>query len=238
MKYRPDVDGLRAVAVLPVLLFHAGATVFSGGYVGVDIFFVISGYVITGRIMDDLRKRAVLACRFLRPTHQENISGTHRHDGVFLRIGKRVPVAARDGRIPREVQWRSSDIFRTSISGRPLAISRSPPRRDRMLHTWSLSIEEQFYVFIPVLLALSYRYIPRYAGLALIIAGIGSFALMSLRDEGRSDRQFLHVADPRLGVRLRRLARADANPFDRQPPIAGSVEFVGSGAHPFLDIFL
>ena len=48
MRYQPEVDGLRAVAVLPVLFFHSGWAVFSGGYVGVDVFFVISGYLITG----------------------------------------------------------------------------------------------------------------------------------------------------------------------------------------------
>ena len=55
MKYRPDIDGLRAVAVLSVLFFHAGAMVFSGGYVGVDVFFVISGYVIAQTLNEDFK---------------------------------------------------------------------------------------------------------------------------------------------------------------------------------------
>src|ERR1700751_595893 len=54
MRYRPDIDGLRAVAVLPVLFFHAGVPGFAGGFVGVDIFFVISGYVITARWKEDI----------------------------------------------------------------------------------------------------------------------------------------------------------------------------------------
>ncbi len=54
MRYRPDVDGLRSLAILPILLFHAGVTLFSGGYIGVDIFFVISGFLITTIIRDDL----------------------------------------------------------------------------------------------------------------------------------------------------------------------------------------
>ena len=55
MNYRREIDGLRAVAVLPVILFHAGFSVFSGGYVGVDVFFVISGYLITTILINELQ---------------------------------------------------------------------------------------------------------------------------------------------------------------------------------------
>ena len=54
IKYRPEIDGLRAIAVIPVILFHAGFKLFQGGFVGVDIFFVISGYLITSIILSDL----------------------------------------------------------------------------------------------------------------------------------------------------------------------------------------
>ncbi|MGB1580893.1 MAG: acyltransferase family protein, partial [Nevskiales bacterium] len=55
MQYRSEIDGLRAIAVLPVILFHGGISLFSGGYVGVDIFFVISGYLITSIIFEEIR---------------------------------------------------------------------------------------------------------------------------------------------------------------------------------------
>ena len=54
MNYRPEIDGLRALAVVPVILFHAGFEIFSGGFIGVDVFFVISGYLITSIIIEDL----------------------------------------------------------------------------------------------------------------------------------------------------------------------------------------
>jgi peptidoglycan/LPS O-acetylase OafA/YrhL len=57
MKYRDEVDGLRALAVLPVIFFHAGFDFFSGGFVGVDIFFVISGYLITNILIEDIEKK-------------------------------------------------------------------------------------------------------------------------------------------------------------------------------------
>ena len=64
MKYRPEIDGLRAVAVLPVILFHAGFGYFSGGYVGVDIFFVISGYLITTILINELDAGKFSIARF------------------------------------------------------------------------------------------------------------------------------------------------------------------------------
>ncbi|AXX98042.1 acyltransferase family protein [Profundibacter amoris] len=64
MQYRQEIDGLRAIAVLPVIMFHAGISAFRGGYVGVDVFFVISGYLITGIILEDLQQGRFSILRF------------------------------------------------------------------------------------------------------------------------------------------------------------------------------
>ncbi|HEY3148353.1 MAG TPA: hypothetical protein VGJ75_18495, partial [Dongiaceae bacterium] len=64
MKYRAEIDGLRAVAVLPVLFFHSGWSIFSGGYVGVDVFFVISGFLITGILAGEIAEHRFSILKF------------------------------------------------------------------------------------------------------------------------------------------------------------------------------
>jgi len=64
MRYRPDIDGIRAVAVIPVVLFHARIWPFSGGFVGVDIFFVITGYLITSILVNDIRSETFSIVKF------------------------------------------------------------------------------------------------------------------------------------------------------------------------------
>lgn len=64
MNYRPEIDGMRALAVVPVILFHAGFEPFSGGHVGVDVFFVISGYLITSLLVEDIQKQQFSLLKF------------------------------------------------------------------------------------------------------------------------------------------------------------------------------
>jgi peptidoglycan/LPS O-acetylase OafA/YrhL len=177
--YRPDVDGLRAVAVLPVLLFHAGLSVFSGGYVGVDIFFVISGFVITNKIMGDLALgRFSLSDFYVRrirrifPALVAMILLSFALAWVIL-----LPHEMEDfsrsalyvvGYLSNFYFWKNSGYFEIAAQTRPL------------LHTWSLSVEEQFYIFIPVMLALSYRYLRRYIPYLFMLAGFASFTLSVL----------------------------------------------------------
>ena len=150
--YRPDIDGLRAIAVLSVLLFHFGWSGFSGGYVGVDIFFVISGYLITKLIAEE-----------------HAATGTFRFGQFYLRRIRRLfpalactlffsAVAAllifspeHLKRFSRELMvslLSLSNIFFYSLTGY-FDVSKE---FKALLHTWSLSIEEQFYFVWPLLL--------------------------------------------------------------------------------------
>ena len=151
MKYRPEIDGLRSVAVLPVILFHAGIGVFSGGYVGVDIFFVISGYLITTIILDQIvQGRFSLADFYARRARRIL-------PALFLVVACTIPPAFLL-MLPSQFKDFSQSVAAVSVfssnilfwleSGYFAAAAELKP----LLHTWSLAVEEQYYVLFPLLL--------------------------------------------------------------------------------------
>ena len=152
MKYRPEVDGLRAIAVMSVLFYHAGFTLFGGGYVGVDVFFVISGYLITNIIVREIgesgsfqfRRFYLRRLRRLFPALMSTILFTWF--GAFLLFS---PAQMQDfgasaigalASVSNVYFWFEADYFDAASVTKPL------------LHTWSLSVEEQFYFIWPALI--------------------------------------------------------------------------------------
>ena len=145
MKYRADIDGLRALAVVPVVLYHIGVPGFAGGFVGVDIFFVISGYLICGMIDTDLRngtfslgdfyKRRVL--RILPALFVMFLATTVLAYVFFL------PVELEDySKSLASAIASVSNIYFAETAGYFDAPAETKP----LLHTWSLGVEEQFYL--------------------------------------------------------------------------------------------
>jgi peptidoglycan/LPS O-acetylase OafA/YrhL len=151
MKYRPEIDGLRAIAVLSVVLFHLGDKVVSGGYVGVDVFFVISGYLITSLICNE-RKRGefslvsfyVRRIKRIAPALLAVVLATVALGYLVLPPGD-YELLARSGRFALAG---ASNFFFVAHTGYFDPLADTMP----LLHTWSLGVEEQFYLVWPGLL--------------------------------------------------------------------------------------
>src|SRR3954470_12940694 len=179
--YRPDVDGLRAIAVLAVIAFHALPSAVTGGFVGVDVFFVISGFLISGLIAKEM----------------ENGSFTFR--GFYTRRIKRIfpayivvalttLIVSSLLLIPNEYIFYTTSLaaswaFVSNVFFSMLSWGYFGQRTEEfpLLHTWSLSVEEQFYFVFPILLLLLYRYLRGRIVPALLVLGLAFLAMSEWR---------------------------------------------------------
>lgn len=176
MHYRPEIDGLRAVAVIPVILFHGGFAGFQGGFVGVDVFFVISGYLITTLLVHELQSGSFSLLGFYERRARRILPA------LFLMMAISVPLAWLLMAPPQLdlfaksllavlafgsniLFWQEESYFAPSAEENPL------------LHTWSLAAEEQFYLLYPLaLMALWGRGERRVLGVIVAVA-VASLAL-------------------------------------------------------------
>ena len=197
IRYIPAIDGLRAVAVIAVILYHLGFTWIPGGFLGVDLFFVISGYVITRLLLDSIQRSGGLDLRafyfarirrLLPPlifmiVTTTVVVGLWAPDTMRRFLGD-TPFALFGG-----MNWwlvfRQTDYFE--------AIGRPP----LLQHTWSLGVEAQFYLVWPLILLLVLRYFGKnkIPGAALLIAAFSGIALLvvSLQIDAASGSQVSHV---------------------------------------------
>lgn len=182
MIYRREIDGLRAVAVVPVILFHAGLPFFGGGFVGVDVFFVISGYLITSIILAEATDGRFSFIGFYERRARRILPP------LFLVALVCVPFALLT-MVPRDivdfskslvaVSTFTSNVFFWNESGYFAGNNDLKP----LLHTWSLAVEEQYYLIFPMLLMLSLRAGRKcvmlvFSGLAVVsflLAQLGSY---------------------------------------------------------------
>lgn len=176
-KYRPDVDGLRAIAVLAVVIYHAFPSVLRGGFIGVDVFFVISGYLITTIIFESLDRGAFSFTEFY--TRRINrifpalllvlaacfvIGWFALLDDELRQLGKHIAGGA--GFVSNLVLWSEVGYFDNSVETKPL------------LHLWSLGVEEQFYIIWPLLLWMAWRVRFNVLALTIIVAAVSFFLSM------------------------------------------------------------
>jgi peptidoglycan/LPS O-acetylase OafA/YrhL len=179
LKYRPDIDGLRAIAVLGVVFYHADLG-FPGGYVGVDVFFVISGYLITSLILKELKSGHFSMLNFWERRARRILPALAVLVAVVLALGWFVMLPADYETLGKQTIalvffssnikfWMESGYFDSLASEKPL------------LHTWSLSLEEQFYLVIPILLGLLFKLrrsgwvVPVLGGICLVSFSLSIF---------------------------------------------------------------
>ena len=175
-QYRPDIDGLRAVAVLAVVFYHAGVPFVPGGFVGVDIFFVISGYLITRIIAREIaegrfsiltfyerRTRRIFPALFAMLAASIVAASIIALPSEFVDFGN--SLAAATLFVSNIYFWQTADYFAGPAHLKPL------------LHTWSLAVEEQFYIVLPLLLLALTRWVRSHLILVLIALTLASFAL-------------------------------------------------------------
>ncbi|GLQ82931.1 hypothetical protein GCM10007881_64540 [Mesorhizobium huakuii] len=172
---RPEIDGLRAVAIVPVLLFHAGFDGFANGYLGVDIFFVISGYLITGLLLDERRRTGSISIvsfyerRVRRIVPALVIVVASSALGAWFIL---TPIRMEEfaGSVIAAFTFSANFWFLAQTHYFSTSADQQP-----LLHLWSLGVEEQFYVLFPLL----FVFATEAADRVLIIAIVG-FALASL----------------------------------------------------------
>jgi len=189
MEYRKEIDGLRAVAVIPVILFHAGFSQFSGGFVGVDVFFVISGYLITTIILSEKEKGAFSLVNFYERRARRIIPA------LFLVLLFSVVVSwfwlspshMKDfAKSLVSVLLFSSNILFWQETGYWGEVNVLKP----LLHTWSLAVEEQYYVLFPLFLMLMWRFQKRWILSSLFIIALGSLSLSHWAAFNKPDANF------------------------------------------------
>jgi len=175
MKHRDDVDGLRAFAIIPVLLFHAGFEQFSGGFIGVDVFFVISGFLISRIVFDDIAAGNFSLAGF----YERRIRRIF--PALFVTLAA-TTAAVSIIYLPRDLADYGGSLISAALSVSNFFFLSTVSYFDAdaatkpLLHTWSLSVEEQFYVFFPVFLLAVWRFARRFVAHALWVVWAISLA--------------------------------------------------------------
>jgi peptidoglycan/LPS O-acetylase OafA/YrhL len=174
--YRPEIDGLRALAVIPVIFFHAGFEAFGGGFVGVDVFFVISGYLITSIILRERDSGSFTLAGFYERRARRLLPA------LFLVLACCIPFGILILTPPVFEQFALGLVGSATFSSNVLFLvaettyfSSAHSELNPLLHTWSLAVEEQFYLVYPMLLLLLLKFSRTVLWVALSVLMLSSF---------------------------------------------------------------
>ena len=200
IKYRPDIDGLRAIAVIFVILFHSQITVFGiqffrGGYIGVDIFFVISGYLITSILLKELYLKKKINFNYFYQRRIRRLIPALLAVMIFSTLIASIYLPP-----SRFVEFSKSILYSLGFSSNfyfffsELNYFEFEGLFLPFLHTWSLSVEEQFYILFPILLFIFFNYSKKNLFIFLIFSFLISFFLAEYgsRNLQNSTFYFLH----------------------------------------------
>ena len=241
LSYRRHIDGLRAVAVMAVVAFHAGVPWLPGGYVGVDVFFVVSGFLITGLLLREFEASGDISLvgfyerrvRRLAPALLLVLVVTLVLGAVFL-----VPIGGEQQGLAKSTiatLLLGSNVWFAHASG---GYFDAPAAAQPLLHTWSLSVEEQFYLVWPALLLLTSRWAKRHgndparaAAATLALVGLASLLLSIFHHPTPSGICLLRLTDAGLGVRDRRTGVFHDPPPQRADSSGAAAGLAGSSGH-------
>ena len=236
-RYRPDIDGLRAVAVLSVIAFHVDARLVPGGFAGVDIFFVISGFLITGIVVDDVRSgafsfRAFYARRMRRlgPALAVVVLAT-LGAGILLLLPEDLMALARSALAA--MAFVANIFFEQTVAASYFAPATNTIP---LLHLWSLGVEEQFYLAWPVALVIAARWLSPRQLLAMALLVAAGSLLLSQHEVGSDPMRGYYGLPSRVfellaGAAVAFAVRAAASPPRRA--VREALALVGAGAVAF-----
>ena len=177
-QYRPDIDGLRALAILPVVLYHVGFGP-SGGFAGVDVFFVISGFLITGIILSEIEQQRFSIVRFYERRARRLLPALFAVI-TFATISSVILL------IPEDLASYSESAVYTSFFAAnfffysEMGYFNEAAELKPLLHAWSLGIEEQFYFVVPVTLVIFKRFLPKGVWVTALSLGVLSSFLLGI----------------------------------------------------------
>jgi peptidoglycan/LPS O-acetylase OafA/YrhL len=178
--YRADINGLRGLAVMLVVLYHLGIRTVRGGYVGVDVFFVISGYLISAIIISEVQSAQFSIAKF----YERRI---RRIGPAFFVVLCATSVAAYVYLLPSELKAFSKSLLSATFSGSNFYFWGKSGYFDTssdtapLLHTWSLAVEEQFYLVFPLLILAIQKWAPKKLKLVVVLLAITSLVLGSIQ---------------------------------------------------------
>ena len=187
INYRPEIDGLRAIAVSSVIFYHAqltlfGSSIFEGGFIGVDIFFVISGYLITSLILKELDITGKFSFKYFYERRARRIL-----PALIVVMVASLPVAWLLLVPENFIEFTKSVLYSLGFSSNfyfhysGLQYGTEEGLFKPLLHTWSLSVEEQYYIIFPIILFFSFKYFRKYL---LLILFFGFFTSLLMAEWG------------------------------------------------------